>query len=137
MRIDILLKSEKVPIFPSWLQCCIYCCCWSLLTQSHLDCSTPGLPVLYYLPEFAQTHIHWINDAIQLSHPLLPPSPPDLSFPTSGSFPIHQLRIRRPKCWRFSFSISSPNEYSGLISFRIGSYPWIYTKLFHLLALSI
>ena len=40
-----------------------------------MDCSTPGLPVLYYLPEFAQNHVHWVGDAIHPSHPLLPPSP--------------------------------------------------------------
>ena len=39
------------------------------------DCSTPGLPVLYHLPEFAQTHVHWVGDAIQPSHPLSSPSP--------------------------------------------------------------
>ena len=36
-----------------------------------MDCSTPGLPVLHHLPEFAQAHLHWVNDAIQSSHPLL------------------------------------------------------------------
>ena len=41
-----------------------------------MDCSTPGFPVHYQLPEFAQTHVHWISDAIQPSHPLLFPSPP-------------------------------------------------------------
>ena len=40
-----------------------------------VDCSTPGFPVLHHLPEFAQTHVHWVGDAIQLSHPLLLPSP--------------------------------------------------------------
>ena len=39
------------------------------------DCNTPGFPVLHYLPEFAQTHVHWVDDAIQPSHPLLPTSP--------------------------------------------------------------
>ena len=43
-----------------------------------MDCSTPGFPVLHYLLEFAQTHVHWVTDAIQPSHPLLPPSPPAL-----------------------------------------------------------
>ena len=38
--------------------------------------STPGLPVHHQLPEFTQTHVHWVGDAIQLSHPLSPPSPP-------------------------------------------------------------
>ena len=52
------------------------------------------------------------------------------SFPASGSFPVSQHRIRLPKY--SSFSVSSSSEYSGLISFTIDSYPWIYTKLFHL-----
>ena len=41
-----------------------------------VDCSTPGFPVLRYIPEFAQTHVHWVGDAVQPSHPLLSPSPP-------------------------------------------------------------
>ena len=41
-----------------------------------MDCSTPGFPVLHHLPEFAQTRVHQVSDAIQPSHPLLPPSPP-------------------------------------------------------------
>ena len=45
-----------------------------------MDCSTPGFPVFHYLLEFAQTHVHWVDDAIQLSHPLLPPSPPVLNL---------------------------------------------------------
>ena len=40
-----------------------------------MDCSTPGFPVRHFLPEFAQTHIHWVGDAIQPSHPLSSPSP--------------------------------------------------------------
>ena len=41
-----------------------------------IDCSAPGFPVLHYLLELAQTHVHWVSDAIQLSHPLLSPSLP-------------------------------------------------------------
>ena len=82
-----------------------------------MDCLTPGLPVLHYLPEFAQTHIHWIGDAIQPSHPLLPTSPPAFSIRV---FSNHlALWIRWSKYWSFSFSISPSNEYSGLTSFRI------------------
>ena len=40
-----------------------------------MNCSSPAFPVVHYLPEFAQTHVHWVDDAIQLSHPLSPPSP--------------------------------------------------------------
>ena len=45
-----------------------------------MDCSTPGFPVLHHLPEFAQTHVHRVGDAIQPSHPLSPTSPPALSL---------------------------------------------------------
>ena len=45
-----------------------------------MDCSTPGFPVLHYLPEFAQTHVHWVDDAIQPSHPLSPASLPALNL---------------------------------------------------------
>jgi len=50
------------------------------------ESSIPGFPVLHYLPGFAQTHIHWVSDAIQPSHPLTP-FPPQRS-PTSGSFSV-------------------------------------------------
>ena len=43
-----------------------------------MGCSTPGFPVLHYLPEFSQTHVHWVGEVIHSSHPLLPPSPPAL-----------------------------------------------------------
>ena len=45
-----------------------------------MDCSTPGLPVHHQLPELTQTHVHWVGDAIQSSHPLSPPSPPAFSL---------------------------------------------------------
>ena len=73
-------------------------------------------PCPLHLPELAQSHVHWVGDAIQPSHPLLLLP---LSFPTSGSFPESVLLIRWPKYWRFSFSIKPSNEYSGLISFRL------------------
>ena len=44
-----------------------------------MDCSTSGFPVLHLLLELAQTHVHWVGDAIQPSHPLSPPSPPALN----------------------------------------------------------
>ena len=78
-----------------------------------MDCST-GFPVHHQLPELAQTHVHWISDTVQPSHPLLNPSLL-LSFPASESI----LHICWPKYWSFSFSISPSNEYSGLISFRM------------------
>ena len=101
---------------------------WTAILQplSHVwhcnprDCSAPGFPVVYCLPELAQTHVHRVGDAIQPSHPLSSPSPPAFSlsqhqglFQHVGS--LHQVA----KYWHFSFSISASNEYSGLISFRI------------------
>ena len=58
-----------------------------------MDCSKPGFLVLHYLPEFAQTQIHWVNDAIQPSHSfsVTPFSSCPQSFPASGSFPLSQL----------------------------------------------
>ena len=84
------------------------------------DRSTPGCPVLHYLPEFAQVHVHWVGDAIQPSHPWSPPSPCAFTFPSIRVFSNESvLHIRWPKYWSFSFSISPSNEYLGLISFRI------------------
>ena len=85
-----------------------------------MKCSTRGLPVHHQLLEFTQTHIHWVSDAIQPSHPLLSPSPPALNLSQhQGLFKWVTLCIRWPKYWSFSFSISPSNEYSGRISFRM------------------
>ena len=87
-----------------------------------MDCSPPGLPVHQQFPEFTQTHVHWVGDAIQLSHPLHPLLLPPSIFPSIRVFSSESiLRIRWPKYWSFSFSISPSNEYSGLISFRMDS----------------
>ena len=45
-----------------------------------MNCSMPGFPVLHHFPEFAQTHVHWVGDAIHPSYPLSPPSPPAISL---------------------------------------------------------
>ena len=85
-----------------------------------MDCSMPGFPVLHHLLELAQTHIHWVSDAIQPSHPLSSPSPSALNLPSIRAFsnePV--LLIRWPKYWSFSFSISPSNEHPGLISLRM------------------
>ena len=75
-----------------------FCCCCCAVTESFptlcnpMDCSMPGIPVLHYLLEFAQTHVHWFGDTIQPSHSLLPlySSCPQ-SFPASESFPMSLL----------------------------------------------
>ena len=80
--------------------------------------STPGLPVHHQLPEFTQTHVHWVSDAIQPSHLgrpllLLPPTLPSIKVFSNES----TLLMRWPKYWSFSFSISPSKEHPGLISF--------------------
>ena len=75
---------------------------------------------LSLLLEFAQTHAHWADDAIQPSRPLLPPSPPAFNLSQHQVFSNNSaLHIRWPNYWSFSISISTSNEYSRLISFRI------------------
>ena len=67
---------------------------WSdLAAAAAADCSTTGFLILHYLPEFAQTHVHWDDDAIQLSHPVTPFSSCPQSFPASGSFPMSRIFI--------------------------------------------
>ena len=83
-----------------------------------MDCSTPGFSVLRHLLEFAQSHVHWVSDAIQPSHPLSPLLLPSI-FPSIHVFSNElALAIRWPKYWNFNF-ISPSNDYSGLIFFRI------------------
>ena len=102
--------------------------CWSVQfsSVSHvwlcdpMDCSTPGLPVHHQLPELTQTHVHWVSDAIQPSHPLPSPSPPASIFTSIWVFSNESvLLIRWPKFWSFSFNISPSDECSELISFRM------------------
>ena len=85
-----------------------------------MDCNTPGFPIHHQLPEFTQTHVHWVSEAIHLvlcCPLLLLPS----IFPSIGVFSSKSaLCIRWPKYWSFSFSPS--NEYSELMSFRIDGF---------------
>ena len=93
--------AAKHPIqFSSVAQSCPTLC-------DPMACSMPGLPVHHQLPEFTQTHVHWVIDAIQPSHPLLPPSPPAFNLSQhQGLFQWVSSSIRSPKYWSFSFSIS-------------------------------
>ena len=85
-----------------------------------MDCSTPGFPVHYQLPELTQSHVHRVSDAIQPSHLLSSPYPPAFNLSQHQGFSNESvLRIRWPKYWSFSFSISPSNQYLGLISFRM------------------
>ena len=75
-----------------WFSCCFSVTKSCLIPCDPMDCSMPGFPVLHYLPEFAQTHVHWlIQWCHPTSHPLSSPSPLPSMFPASGSFPTSQL----------------------------------------------
>ena len=89
-----------------------------------MNSSIPGLPDHHQLPEFTQTHVHRVSDAIQPSHPLSSPSPPAPNPPNIRVFSNEStLRMRWPKYWSFSFSIIPSKEHPGLISFRKD---WLY-----------
>ena len=70
----ILLCINKLNLYRGTCKLIIVLAIVQLLSRVWL-CSTPGVPVLHYLPEFAQTHVHWVNDVIQQSDPLSSPSP--------------------------------------------------------------
>ena len=82
--------------FDPWVRK-IPCNCFSVTKScltlcDSMDWNTPGFPALHYILELAQIHIHWVGDAIQLSHSLWPPYSSCLqSFPASGSFPMSWL----------------------------------------------
>ena len=93
----LILALDHLTSFPSKLQLfsTLLLSSWSVMSDSlwpH-DCSTPGFPVLHHLLEFARTHVCWVSDAIQPSHPVIPFSSCLQSFPASGSFPM---------CWLFT-----------------------------------
>ena len=94
-----------------------------------MNCSTSGLPVHHQFPEHTQTHVHRVSDAIQASHPLSLPSPPAFNLSQHHLKRVFlnesALRIRWPKYWSFSFSISpskhqdwSPLGWTGWISLQ-------------------
>ena len=110
--------------FHNWFKFWFFFCEFSSLIQScptlcdPMNFSTPGLLVHHQLPEFTQTHIHWVGNATQLSHLLaslllLPSILLSIRVFSNES----ALHIRWPKYWSFSFNISPSNEHSGLISF--------------------
>ena len=83
------------------------------LQLARLPCPAPT-------PRAYSNSVHWVGDAIQPSHSLLFPSPPAFNLSQhQGLFQWVSSSYHWPKYWSFSFSIGPPNEYSGLISFRI------------------
>ena len=114
LLLSVKAKHESaISSFSSVTQSCPTLC-------DPMNRSTPGLPVYHQLPEFTQTHVHLVGDAIQPSHPLSSPSPPALNLSQhQGLANESALRIRWPKYWSFSFNIRPTNEHPGLISFRM------------------
>jgi len=90
------MKTKENYVFTHLFLCPCSCC---LVAKScptfcdPMDCSTPGFPVLHHLPEFAQTQVHWIGDAIQPSHPLSSPSPPIFNLSQHQSLPVSWVFI--------------------------------------------
>ena len=70
---DLRFSPHENPCCSLVVQLCLTLC-------HHMDCSTPGFLVLQRFLEFAQTHVHWVNDGNQPSHPLSPSSPPALNL---------------------------------------------------------
>ena len=106
--------------FSSVVELCLTLC-------DPMDCSTPGFPVHHQLPETTQTHVHWIGDAIQPSHPLSPFSSRLQSFPASGCFQMSQFFASGGQSIGVSASVSvlpmniqdwSPSEWTGWISLQ-------------------
>ena len=109
-RPELKQELNGITQFSSVVQSCLPLC-------NTKDCSTSGLPVHHQLLEFTQIHVHWAIYAIQPSRPLLSPSSPAFNLSQHQSLSKDSvLRIRCPKHWSLSFSISSSNEYTGLIS---------------------
>ena len=93
----ILCPYETFHQFSSVAQSCPTLC-------DPMDCNTLGLPVHHQLPEFTQSHVHWVGDAIQPSHPLLSPSPPTFNLSQ------HQGRFQR---------VSSSHQVAKVLEFQL------------------
>ena len=79
-----------------------------------MDCSTPGFPVLHYLPELAQIHVHWVSDAISPPHPLLPPSP----------FAFHLSQHQGPSQWVYLYLKERKVKMKSLSHVQLFVTPW-------------
>ena len=85
-----------------------------------MDCSMPGFPVHHQLPKLAQSHVHWVSDAIQPLHSLSSPSSPSFSLPQhQGLFQWVSSSHQVTKVLELQLQHHASNEYSGLISFRM------------------
>ena len=106
-------ESSELSSVSSVTQSCLTL--WNLMNRS-----TPGLLVHHHLPAFTQTHVHWVNDVIQPSHPLSSPSPPAFNLSQhQGLFQLVSSSHQVAKVLEFQLQHQSFHEYSGLISFRM------------------
>ena len=114
--IPFLFKTCFPQDFCSVTQLCLTLC-------DPMDCSSSGFFVLHHLPEFAQTHVHWVGDAIQPSHPLSFPHFLTSTVPSIRVFSnVLALQITWPKYWSFRFSINPSSEYSRFIPSNSSKY---------------
>ena len=90
--------SALLPQFSSVQFSSVAQLCWILCDLT--DCSTPGFPVHHQLPELAQTHVHWVGDSIQPSHPLSSPSPPAFNLAPYKANTNHWTKLRRAETKR-------------------------------------
>ena len=102
-----------------------------------MDCSTPGLPVHHQLPKLAQTHVHWVGDVIQPSHPSFPFSSRLQSYPASGPFLMSQFLAWGGQSIEVSASASvlpgniqdwSPLGWTGWISLQSKGLSWVFSN---------
>ena len=120
-RSKYLLYDKSILLFPSIIS--ISSVQFSSVAQSRpilwdpMDCSTPDLPVHHQFPEFTETHVHWVGDAIQPSHPLLSPSPPAFNISQ------HQSLFK----W-----ISSSYQVAKVLEFQLQhqSFHWIFRSIY-------
>ena len=125
-----LYQSGFLKFWFATVQTLLHCCClvdqFSSVAQSCLTLcdpinrSTPGLPIHHQLPEFTQTHVHWVGDAIQPSHLLSSPSPPAPSpSQHQGLFQLVNSSREVAKVLEFQLQHQSFYEHPGVISFRM------------------
>ena len=105
-------NSNDLTVLYSWKFCCCSVAQSCPTSCDPVDCSMPGFPVLHYLPEFAQTHVHWVSDAIQPSHLLSSPSP--------SSFNLSQHQ------GLFKWVSSSSHQVAKVLGLKHQSFQWIF-----------
>ena len=118
--LDSVGEGEGGMIWENSIETCIF----SSVAQSYptlcdpMNCSRPGLPVHHQLPEFTQTHVHQVSDAIQPSHPLSSPSPPAPN-PSQHQSLFQWVNSSHEVAKVLEFSIIPSKEIPGLIFFRM------------------